>query len=405
MTALSPRVAANCANTAGHILGAKRVDGAFPSNHSFGRGVGNERPAPPIPGINPYTGWAGFNGRHAFVIKGRSNVTFTHPFGAAMPGEGNRSNDMLITFRGSSMILQDYIGVDLAMAPSMSSKGFMVHGGFNTIFKSCRADIDGAINSLWFDNPHMHTIHICGHSMGGALATLCAEYLIDKGFNIYLYTFGAPRVGVLNHANYMWSKLGTNIRRYYYGNDFITWLPVLPYWHLPGIRLTSPRGEGFMSAMSHGDYFKYNGLNIEHQATSVSNWISTDMKQEVKNLFAANPPRYRSATAFRILLKALGLILRTVGGLTLFIGVTILDQIVHMLTFMFNTNRKGNTSVVLSVVKYAVGILGMPFVSTGKCIRTFLTYVFNRLFSTVSTETQFALAHAARAERPVVRFD
>jgi hypothetical protein len=404
MTALSLEVAADCAKYAGNVLDATKQDGHYPEHHSLGRGYGMElvvtRPGQTAPGFT------GFNGSNAFLLRGRSNTTFRYPFGAVMPGEANRRNQMLIVFRGSVKWFQDYIGIDTAMAPAMSSKGFMVHGGFNTVFKSCKPDLDAAMNSLWFDNTHMHTVHIAGHSMGGALATLCAEYLINSGYNVYLYTFGAPRVGMADHAHYMWNNLGTNIHRYYYPNDFITWLPILPYWHLPGIKLKPPFGDGFWARGTHGEYFTFRGQTIMHRATSLSGVVSNDIKEEVKALFAKNPPRYRCWTATRILLKALGAVLRFSVGGSLFIGVTVLDQVVHALTWMFNTNRKDNKSVVLSLTGYALKILGIPFFGAGKCIRSFLSYVFERFFKTVVTEADQEVDHFVRnAPRPVIRFE
>ncbi|WP_370263324.1 hypothetical protein [Limnobacter sp.] len=40
-----------------------------------------------------------------------------------------------------------------------------------------------------------------GHSLGGALANLNAAVLNDMGFDVHLYTIGAPRVGLLPFAN------------------------------------------------------------------------------------------------------------------------------------------------------------------------------------------------------------
>jgi hypothetical protein len=90
----------------------------------------------------------------------------------------------------------------------------------------------------------------------------------------------------------------------------------------------------------------------------------------------------------------------------LFIGVTVLDQVVHALTWMFNTNRKDNKSVVLSLTGYALKILGIPFFGAGKCIRSFLSYVFERFFKTVVTEADQEVDHFVRnAPRPVIRFE
>lgn len=69
----------------------------------------------------------------------------------------------------------------------------LTHRGFTDIYSSARNEIISTINRLSPDK----TITITGHSLGGALATLCA---VDIAANTSykspnLFTFGSPRVG------------------------------------------------------------------------------------------------------------------------------------------------------------------------------------------------------------------
>ena len=53
----------------------------------------------------------------------------------------------------------------------------------------------------------LKNFQITGHSMGAAMASLCAGYIAKMGFfstnKIKLVTFGQPRVGDLAYASYI----------------------------------------------------------------------------------------------------------------------------------------------------------------------------------------------------------
>lgn len=76
-----------------------------------------------------------------------------------------------------------------------SSAGGMVHVGFSHIFNSIRQDIGRFISQQINDrkNP-VQTIHCIGHSLGGAVATLAADWVKRTTHkHVELYTFGAPK--------------------------------------------------------------------------------------------------------------------------------------------------------------------------------------------------------------------
>ena len=66
------------------------------------------------------------------------------------------------------------------------------HVGFNKTFNSIKPTLE-----TYFNKNTTGPVHCVGHSLGGALATLTANWLHNKqgGRPISLYTFGAPRVG------------------------------------------------------------------------------------------------------------------------------------------------------------------------------------------------------------------
>lgn len=174
------------------------------------------------------------------TFSGRTTWAPTSVLGSVNWGwHGLGNNEAVITFRGSdtrNRFRRDVLLIDAAVAFGTSPKGYAAHGGFTTSFRTCKDELTQIVRSLpW----NIDTLHICGHSMGGALATLAAEHFIDSNFQVFLYTFGAPRVGGVPHTRFLKKKLRGRIFRYYFSGDPVTWVPMFPYVHLPGTRLVA----------------------------------------------------------------------------------------------------------------------------------------------------------------------
>jgi triacylglycerol lipase len=98
---------------------------------------------------------------------------------------------LIIAFRGTEEKVEDY-------ATNMESNlvplyGGQVHSGFKDAYDIVAEQLK---NSLAFLHTNLQKIWICGHSLGGALATIAAAHLLDLGYEISgVYTFGQPRVG------------------------------------------------------------------------------------------------------------------------------------------------------------------------------------------------------------------
>lgn len=90
--------------------------------------------------------------------------------------------------------------------------GVLVHSGFYNIYTSIR----GKLWEWYNENHHWITrLYITGHSLGGALSTLCGY---DFGGNpnnhplMIHYSFGAPRSGNLEYANIFAQRVPASIR-------------------------------------------------------------------------------------------------------------------------------------------------------------------------------------------------
>ena len=98
------------------------------------------------------------------------------------------SNGLVVAFRGTEGA-EDLI-TDLRASPWYAKEmGVWCHAGF---LKSLRP----LLKSL--DRPVFRAkkVTLTGHSLGGAMAQIYAAYLVKKGLNPDLTTFGAPRAGM-----------------------------------------------------------------------------------------------------------------------------------------------------------------------------------------------------------------
>ncbi|MBW4469893.1 MAG: lipase family protein [Stenomitos rutilans HA7619-LM2] len=102
-----------------------------------------------------------------------------------------------------------------------SSSGAKMHQGFVDAYFSVREQIHTYLR----DHPTTR-VTVTGHSLGGALATLCA---VDVQYNfssiaIELYTFGAPRVGNSGFCKSFNERVPKSYR-FIYGMDIVPALP------------------------------------------------------------------------------------------------------------------------------------------------------------------------------------
>lgn len=109
--------------------------------------------------------------------------------------EVSNINTLYIVFRGTSS-LQDW-KTDLKIRQdTLLYNDVKVHRGFLEQYLSIHTDIMKHLTSVI---NYTNNIIITGHSLGGALATICAVYLKENPnlnkYNISVYTYGSPRVG------------------------------------------------------------------------------------------------------------------------------------------------------------------------------------------------------------------
>jgi len=174
-------------------------------------------------------------------------------FGICAMGGKGYEKDLFMIFRGSTgannnadWISNARIGVQL------SSNALPVHIGFNEIFKSMLPSIKTFLND---NKGNIENVHCVGHSLGGAIATLAADWIKSRlKKNVKLYTFGAPKPGLMLFATNLTQKLKKeNIFRTYHATDPVPMIPVFPFVQppLPGYGHYIPSSESIISANAH----------------------------------------------------------------------------------------------------------------------------------------------------------
>jgi len=109
---------------------------------------------------------------------------------------------IVVSFRGSSDIVNWLNDFDVTQVSYPYCSGCMVHKGFYDTWNILKADVMGEVWRL--HNQHKGYVTVTtGHSLGGALATL-AGIDIEKNVSgkVYTWNLGSPRVG--NKAFSQW---------------------------------------------------------------------------------------------------------------------------------------------------------------------------------------------------------
>jgi triacylglycerol lipase len=154
-------------------------------------------------------------------------------FGFTLIGKGKLEGHVFILFRGTQY-LADWL-TNLNLTLSRSSMAQPVHDGFNIAFKSMKPKLKTFMGGL--DMSKVKEIHCVGHSLGGALASLCAEWIKNSYSKTpNLYSFGSPRVGLIGFADLITKRVGAeNIYRAYHKTDIVPYIPIWPFTHIPSI--------------------------------------------------------------------------------------------------------------------------------------------------------------------------
>ncbi|VAW56344.1 hypothetical protein MNBD_GAMMA07-1094 [hydrothermal vent metagenome] len=125
------------------------------------------------------------------------------------------------------------------------------HIGFKKAFESMLPQIESFLSTI---NPGV-TVHCIGHSLGGAVASIAAEWVAsNKSNEVKLYTFGAPKPGTYFFAKTLTENVKlNNIFRVFHPTDPVPMTPMFPFIHppKPGFGHLLQSNEGLIGTASH----------------------------------------------------------------------------------------------------------------------------------------------------------
>lgn len=166
-----------------------------------------------------------------------------------------QDDKMIIALRGTNSKKIDDVLTDLnfeltncKFIPKWTSGGYWVHKGFYKIYMEFRSQLRNDIKSLLKKNK-MNVKQICftGHSLGGALATICAlDYTVNPIGEqpVAVYSFASPKIGTKTLVNFYNSKVKQSFR-FFIKEDVVT---DVPHWGLFNLI----KGGGIYKRVSRG---------------------------------------------------------------------------------------------------------------------------------------------------------
>jgi predicted lipase len=136
-----------------------------------------------------------------------------------------------VCFRGTSSTKDKLIDLKVSMTRFLQ-KDVFIHKGFSKQYTCISQDIKDQISNI--QQTHKQTnIVCCGHSLGGALATICSVDLKFSAFassNVQCITFGSPRVGNKQFVELFQSLMKESYRVVDH-NDPIAYVPMNYRYH------------------------------------------------------------------------------------------------------------------------------------------------------------------------------
>ena len=215
MKELSPFEAAQLADDIYDVQNASRVDRFL--DHPRFKKVEKSKPSPH---------------QHLTAEVG-GRILLNHRDGFGICAQGSDDGELFLIFRGTTMKNNGAdVLTDARIGITRSTAGLPVHAGFQRCFTSMLPAIRVFLSA---HNKRKKMVHCIGHSLGGAVAALAADWVARNTLHLAkLYTFGAPRVGTEWFVKSTTAAIKSkHIHRVYHRTDPVPMVPLYPFMHAP----------------------------------------------------------------------------------------------------------------------------------------------------------------------------
>lgn len=281
---------------------------------------------------------------------------------------------------------------------SSSAGGAYVHTGFNNTFESMKDPLEKLITPV-LSGQVVHGVHCVGHSLGGALASLTAEWIKHRYRKpTHVYTFGAPRVGMRGFAINASFDSG-RVYRCTHGADPVPMVPLWPFMHAPvdGLEYRLDNSAG-MSPQAHkmgqdGDPGYRNTANIQDWKTlhqKSTEYLNNPVRLNYERRHEASFSTYwaeRLSSALVTLLKDAGYYSAVLAQAAISTSLTFYDMLARTLEQIVDASKQ--------FADQARGLLGHMLAFARATVTTVVELSF-RFIRWVFHQTAGALYDAVR---------
>lgn len=313
-----------------------------------------------------------------------------HVMAVFSAGKGNYKGQAFVAIKGTAS-LYDALS-DLNTGVHSSHTGFPVHQGFYYAFNSIQQELRQFISGL----KGVSVVHCVGHSLGGAIATLAADWIKASSSisSVKLYTFGSPRVGLEHFASKCTSRLNaSNVFRVHHSTDPVPMLPTWPFYHVPnmdlGYLIESPASmppwkyhfmKHYIASAKKARSWKSmaNNRPAGHVDAAVERWLKSDGFLS----FTANTLSLLDAALMYVIKKVINAAGIAIVG-TVTVGLTLLDR---MAMFMAKAMKvASDLSIwVFHLVRKMAALIGITIKEGADLTFAFIRSVFMRLHRKIS---------------------
>lgn len=319
-------------------------------------------------------------------------------FATIAPGKSpSTQGEYLVTIRGTDL-KSDWL-TDGNCGLQNSTTGKWVHAGFNRVFDELQPQIQN-----YFSGKNPSVIHCVGHSLGGALASLTADWVVTENIaKAKLYTFGCPRVGFKPFADRLTQQVGNNnIFRVHHNNDFVSLVPIWPFVHVPQPGTTAcleNHGFGTFGAHKMTNYNK----SLKGYASQENAWTSLrakapvpSTKREIETWLSLDTASILCSRTLGLISEAVEYILKAAGVTAMVVGIvglTILDKLSMALELAWKASKE-IAGWVEYLIRKILQLTGTVVAVGTKITAVFIRWVFNLLFAAVARLVELSLRGA-----------